>query len=196
MGPEDALEAILYEQGARRLETVLDAPISDWSGSRGESLRIHRGAVLLGDGRLEARVLDLTRSYREDQAPPGDWMFLESGPDLNLVLAAPESGASGDVAYSGWALLGDEELRWPSVRMKWEEVRAFEEARRDVPVAWRFASDDEEIVGTITSSAAYLRAGEGEGPLLPVESLFRVRGTLEIRGDSMQVRGLVRHVQR
>ncbi len=196
VGAGDALEAILYEQGARRLETALETPIADWSGSRGESLQLHRGALLLGDGRLEARVLDLTRSHREDQVPPGDWIFLEGGPELNLILASADVGAGADASYSAWALHEDEELRWPTVRVIWEEMRPFEEARRDVPGAWRFVSDDGELIGTVVSVAAHLRAEPGDGPLLPVESLFRVRGSLEIRGDSLPVRGLVRHIQR
>jgi len=41
-----------------------------------------------------------------------------------------------------------------------------------------------------------LRTGAGEGPLLPVEGLYQVSGSLVLAGDSIEVRGLVRHLQR
>ena len=79
--------------------------------------------------------------------------------------------------------------------MVWSSVRSFEEARRDVPVEWEIRSLNGELEVTIASAGMELRAVEGEGPILPVDGLFQVTGVVVLAGDSLEVRGLVRHVQ-
>ena len=79
--------------------------------------------------------------------------------------------------------------------MVWSSVRSFEEARRDVPVEWQIRSLNGELEVTLTSAGMDLRAVAGEGPRLPVEGLFQVTGSIVLGGDSLEVRGLVRHVQ-
>ena len=79
--------------------------------------------------------------------------------------------------------------------MYWASLIAFEEARRDVPVEWEFRSPNGELVVTIASAGRELRAVAGQGPRLPVEGLFQVTGLVVLAGDSLEVRGLVRHVQ-
>ena len=192
VGPGDVLERILFEEGPRQMEVVIDEGISDWSGNRGETFRIHRGAILLGDRRLEGMVLDMTRVRRLDAPPPGDWMFLTGHRRLAVVTAA--SGASP--RYTAWGRLGDEQFRWPDVEVEWSSVRSFEAARRDVPVAWTIRSADGKLDVTLRSTGMELRAGVGAGPLLPVEGLYQVSGEIVIDGDSLPVRGFVRHVQR
>lgn len=122
-------------------------------------------------------------------------MYLQGGPELSLVLEAPVAVPAGEVSYTGWALMGDEQLEWPDVQVRWSEVRAYEDARRDIPVAWEIRSLDGQLTGTLTSLAAYLQVGPGDGPQLPVAGLFRVRGDLVISGDSIVVHGMVRHIQ-
>ena len=68
-------------------------------------------------------------------------------------------------------------------------------ARQDVPVSWRVATEDGAPVGDLQVSAAQIRAGEGPGPVLPVDALFLVSGTLTINGREYPVRGLFRHTR-
>jgi hypothetical protein len=78
----------------------------------------------------------------------------------------------------------------------WNSVRSFEEARRDVPVEWGLRSPDGEVELTLASTGMELRAEGGEEPILPVNGLYQVTGSVVLAGDSLEVRGLVRHVQR
>jgi hypothetical protein len=139
--------------------------------------------------------VDMSRSRRLDQPAAGDWLYLQSGADLSLVLEAPVAEPTGEVIYTGWALMGDEQLEWSDVQVRWSEVRAYEDARRPIPASWEIRSPDGELSGTLSSTASHLQIGEGDGPLLPVAGLFRVQGSLIIAGDSMVVRGIVRHIQ-
>ncbi len=195
VGEGDALEAILYEEGVRQLDILIGEPIADWSGTRGEVFRVHDGSMLLGGQPADGLLLDVNRAHQPDDVPPGDWIFLEGGPSLTVVLEAPVGIPPGSTPYIGWARLGDRELRWPRVDVEWTETRAFERARRDVPVAWSIASGDGALAGTLSTVAMQLTAGEGAGPILPVDGLFQVRGTLTIDGDSYEVRGVLRHIQ-
>ena len=192
VGPEDVLEEILYEEGPRQLEVIIDEGMSDWSGRRGETFRIHQGAVHFGNLRIEGMVLDMSRAHLREGPFPGEWMFL-TGPG-RLALMIEETG--GSPSYTAWGRRGEEEYRWPEMEVEWSSVRSFEEARRDVPVAWEIRSTDGEMELSLFSTGMELRSVAGEGPLLPVEGLHQVSGSLVIAGDSLEVRGLVRHVQR
>ena len=191
VGPDDILEAILYTEGPRRLEVIIAEGISDWSGSRGETFRIHQGVMHFGNLRIDGIVVDMSRVHLRGGPLPGEWIFV-TGPGP-LVLMMEETG--GFPKYSGWGMRGDEAYRWPEVEVEWSSLRSFDEARRDVPVAWDVRSSDGDIALSLASDVMELRAVDGEGPLLPVEGLVQVSGALVFRGDSMEVRGLVRHVQ-
>jgi len=79
--------------------------------------------------------------------------------------------------------------------MVWSSVRSFEEARRDVPVEWEIRSLNGGLEVTLVSAGMELRAVAGEGPILPVDGLFQVTGLVVLAGDTLEVWGLVRHVQ-
>ena len=72
---------------------------------------------------------------------------------------------------------------------------AVEEARRDIPEEWEIRSLNVELAVTISNAGMDVRAAAGEGPILPVEGLFQVTGSIVLAGDSIEVWGLVRHVQ-
>ena len=192
VGPEDVIEEILYEEGPRHLEVIIDEGMSDWSGSRGETFRVHQGAVHFGNLRIEGMVLDMSRAHLREGPFPGEWMFLTGPRRLAIVVESP----GGSPAYTAWGRMGEEDFRWPEVLVEWSAVRSFEEARRDVPVEWKIRSLDGELEVTLTSAGMELRALEGEGPILPVDGLFQVTGSVVLAGDSLEVRGPVRHVQR
>jgi hypothetical protein len=201
------LEQILFAQGPRQLEVVIDEGISDWSGNRGETFRIHQGAALFGDQRVEGMVLDMNRARLRDGPEPGEWMFLTGARRLAIVVES----TGGSPAYMAWGRLGEEEFRWPDVQVEWSAVRSFEQARRDVPVAWEIESSGGGVLeggmtlslasagmepGTNGLGSGVVQAQPGQGPILPVDGLFQVTGSVVIAGDSLEVRGLVRHVQR
>ena len=197
VGDEEDLDRIVFEEGARQLHVVLDDALVEWSGQRGETFRIVEGALLLSSQRVPGVVLDMARARRAGDRPPGDWAVLTSGDSLQLVVYSPEArppGAPG--TWRGWARLDGTDLHWPSVTVEWTGTRGFEPARREVPVSWSLASSAEELTGALEVRGAELRAGEGEGPQLPVDALFDVGGTVTVGGRTYPVRGLLRHAQR
>lgn len=195
VGAGDALEAILFEEGARQLDVLIDEPVADWSGNRGEAFRVHDGSVLLGGRRVEGRLLDVNRAHRPGETPPGDWIFLEGGPSVTVVIEAPVGPTTAASTYTAWGYLRDREMRWPRVEVSWTETRAFEPARRDVPVAWSVASADGRLTGELSTVTMQLSAGMGAGPILPVDGLYQVRGDLTMDGRAVSVRGVLRHLQ-
>ena len=84
-------------------------------------------------------------------------------------------------------------IAWSGLTLTPVEVRAFQPARRDVPVSWNVAAEDGAPVGDLQVSAAQIRAGEGSGPVLPLDALFLVSGALTLEGREYPVRGLFRH---
>ncbi len=195
IGAGGNLERILFEEGQRQLEVVIDEWMSDWNGNRGETFRVHQGAALFGDQRVEGIVLDMNRARLRESPEPGEWMFLTGPRRLVIVVESP----GGSPAYTAWGRIGEEAFRWPEVQVEWSAVRSFEEARRDVPVEWDIRSTgsiDGGVQLTLASAGMELRAEEGAGPILPVNGLYQVTGWAVLAGDSLEVRGLVRHVQR
>lgn len=196
MDEGEAIQAIVFEGGPRRLEVDLGATRSQWTGSQGETYLVADGAAVLSDRRVPGLVLDLARQRRADNQPPGDWMFLTSGDSVQVVLSG--IGPKGSVgAFEGWGRLKDKsEIPWRDLTVSWVETRAFEPARREVPVKWSFAAGNGDMATDLEARATHIEAGEGEGPLLPLDALFEVAGTLRIGDADYPVRGLVRHVQR
>ncbi len=185
------LQRILFAEGQRQLEVVIDEGMSDWSGNRGETFRIHQGAALFGDQRVEGIVLDMNRARFRDGPEPGEWMFLAGPGRLAILVASP----GGSPPYMAWGRRGEDEFRWGEVDVIWSSLRSFEEARRDVPDQWQIRSLNGDLEVNLTNAGMELRAAEGVGPILPVDGLFQVTGSVVLHGDTLEVRGLVRHVQ-
>lgn len=196
VGEEDALEQIVFDEGPRQLDVVLQSPIVEWDDQRGETFRILQGALVLSNTHVPGLVLDMTRGRRVLDPEGGDWAFVAAGDTLQVVLHAGEARPPGSPeAFRAWARVGDRELDWPDVTVTWEGTRSFERARREVPVAWSAESTDGELRVVLRVRAAHVQAGEGEGPQLPVDALFAVEGDVRI-GDAVHpVRGLLRHAQ-
>jgi hypothetical protein len=193
MATGEALEAVVFEGGPRRLEVDLGTTRGQSSGSQLESYLVAEGAAILSDRRVPGLVLDFERQPRRENQPPGDWMFLTSGDSIQIVL----TGAGSRGPFEGWSRIGEQpEARWPDVTVSWAETRAFERARREVPVRWSFATGAGDMTGDLEARATHIEAGAGDGPLLPVDALFEVSGTFKIGAAAYPVRGLVRHIQR
>ena len=197
VGGGDVLRGLVFADGPRQLEVVLGATLAHWSNSRGGTFLVAEGATVLAERRMPGLVLDLTRAHRGEQLPPGDWMFLVSGDSVQVVLtSAREAMASESINYEAWAKLEDgREIPWRDVNVSWIEMRAFEPARRDVPVRWRITAGDGEMAVELERQTAQIETGTGTEPRLPIEALFEVAGTLRVSQVAYPVRGFVRHVQ-
>lgn len=197
VGQGDALERIFFEEGPRRLEVILGALLSEWSGPRAQTFRIHQGEAILSSGQVGGFVLDMARAWTGEDAPPGDWAFLLSGDSLQMVLEDTSPGGDPEGgSFSGWGLVDLTDRQWEAVRLSWVETRSFEPARRDVPVRWEILSENGEISGNLDAVNSFLEEGEGEGPMLPVNALYQVSGTVVLDAREYPVRGLIRHQQR
>ena len=196
VGEGEALEALLFEEGSRRLEVEIGSTRTEWSGSQGETFTIADGAAVLSERRLPGIVLDLAQAHRGESPPADDWMFLISGDSVQVVLSGTDELAAAVGTLEGWARLQDSrEMLWRDVSFSWTETRAFEEARREVPVRWSLATGDGEMSADLEVKTAHIEAGKGEGPLLPVDALLEVAGNLRIGETAFPVWGLVRHGQ-
>lgn len=196
VGPDDAILSVLFQEDPRELELTLENTLMEWVDQRGQSFRLMDAGVYIAEQRVNGMALDMARVRDSEQAEAGDWVFLVSGDSLQVVLESPrreEPGAPG--AYRGWARLDFRDLPFDSVTVDWGEVRAFQPARQDVPVAWTVTSIHGDLEGVLEVRTAQIQAGEGEGPVLPVDALFEVSGTLSLEGAAYPVRGLFRHVR-
>jgi len=194
-GGDDLIESIRFQEAGRRLELGLGEMLADWSGAGGESVRFFAAGSTTPTQDLEGVVLDLRRSRRAVDPSPGEWLFLVSGNNFQLFLDHPDAVEQGEATARAWSRVDFLDRRWPEVTVEWTELRAFERARRDVPVAWRFSTPGREISGELEVGAVHLQALEEEGPILPVEGLFEVRGEVQMEGRAFPVVGLLRHVQ-
>ena len=193
----DVVDGIIYEEGARRLETSLGDVRASWGGPRGEAIELLDGAAYLSDERVEGLVLHVARAASGATPPGGDWGLLASGDSLVLVLAADaEHGGEDEPIYRAWAAVGEGERVWTEVAVQWTATQAFPPARRDVPVGWRITTEERQLVGTVETLSADIEAGQGPGPLLPVRALYEVAGEVTIGNRRYPVRGLLVHERR
>jgi hypothetical protein len=196
-GREDGVDRLIFRQGPRELELSPGEFLAEWSNPEGSTFRLHRGTATFPSGSVDGFVLDLLRLWTGEEGRPGDWVFLHSGDGAQLLLEeqGPLPVSRAPARFRGWSRVAFQQQPWPEVEVSWEAVRAFEPARRDIPVEWRLASPGSEVEGVIRAVSSHLSAGAGEGPLLPVSAFFEVEGELRIMGEAFQVRGLVRHLQ-
>ncbi len=197
VGEGDAVEQILFSEGPRQLELELSGdPLIEWTGVRGQTYRLIDAAIYISDRRVGGMALDMARVHGADAPAEGDWAFLVSGDSLQVVLENPSGASPGTPgACRGWARLDFRDLQWPSLTIDWAEVRAFQPARQDVPVSWTITSLEDDVEGVLQVQSAQIQAGDGPGPLLPVDALFLVSGTLQVEGGAYPVRGLFRHTR-
>jgi hypothetical protein len=206
MGEGDALEEIFLRDPFLEMATDVGLPLARWTGSPREVARFHRGTTRLAPGEDEDAVerdgflLDLGVSSGSVEGGWQDWIFVHSGDFFQgafLQRAEPE-GTEGDVAmntFEGWTRFAVRERRWPSVEVEWTEVRSFEDARRDIPVAWKLRTAEGEMEILLEAESSHLSTGEGDGAVLPVDAFFQLRGELRMEGDTVPLLGVIRHRQ-
>lgn len=199
VGRGGALESVVFRDPPRILELDLGEELVEWTGADGSTFRLESASALVGTRPFEGMVLDLARG-RDLSAPPfGDWAFLVSGDSLQVVLESPVEAAPGiEGAFRAFGRIDFRRLQWRDVTVEWTESRAYEPARRDVPGAWSFSSTERSnpgppLTGSLSSRSARLASEGGEGPVLPVEGLFVVSGTVALGDSEYPVHGLYRH---
>lgn len=194
VGQQDAVQTLIYGAGSRTLELEPGASLVEWNGSRGETFLLQEASLSIAGQGIRGVLLDLGRARRREDPLPGDWALLVSGDSLHVVLSSPREGPDDQAGPSeGFGRLDLREIQWPEVSVDWSETRAFEPARRGVPTGWRVSTPEGDLEGALESVSAELEAGELDGPVLPVDGLFVVRGTLQVLGADYPVTGLVRH---
>ncbi|MEX2527754.1 MAG: hypothetical protein WEA09_08980 [Gemmatimonadota bacterium] len=192
----DALDRMVFREGGRRLDLEFGNLRTEWAGPGGETIRLHDGSLILPALDEPGLLLDLARSRTTEASPAGDWAILISGDSLQVVLEEPQIGeVRSGTPYRGWTRFALQDLTWPQLFVEWSLMRPFERARRDVPVAWTFASSDGRLTGELTALSMQLTAGEGTSPLLPVEGFFYLEGTVTLDGRLFPIQGLLRHQQ-
>lgn len=197
VGQGDALESILFQEGGRNLEVMIDELLVEWSGQQAQTYRVHEATIALSDQTVRGHLFDLSRAWVPDSDPePGDWAILVSGDSVQMALEdlALESGEEGG-SFTVHGRVSFLDRQWQDVSLAWAEVRPFEPARRDVPMEWDILSPEGDLTGHLSSTASFLEVVDGEGPVLPVDGLFQLSGTLTLAGDEYPVRGFLRHRQ-
>ena len=199
VGRGGVLESVVYRDPPRLLEVDLGEELVEWTGADGSTFRIESAAAALGSRTFQGLALDMTRGRELSNPPRGDWAFLVSGDSLQVILESPtEAPAGTDGGFRAFGRIDFRRLQWRNVTVDWAESRAYEPARRDVPGAWTFSSTEDigpgpSLTGSLTSRSARLSPGTGEGPVLPVDALFIVSGTVALGDSEYPVHGLYRH---
>jgi hypothetical protein len=198
VGENGAIEALELRDPIRAVTLDIGIPLAQWSGPGAEGVRFHRALLQMADTTASGFLLDLNRAWQDPAQERGDWIFVQGGDGFQLALSeAAEIARSPDMTrFRGWGRIAGREMQWGALRADWREVMAFERARRDVPVVWEIATSDDELHGTLEVVSSHLRAGEGEGPLLPVDAFHLVRGSFAFEGDTFEVTGIARHRRR
>ena len=187
----DALTALLYRSAGRQLETWLGEALAGWSSRPGELIQVREASTILSENAVAGTLVDLSFGGQATDAMPASWGLLVSE-ELHVFLRGPFDAAA-DSTFQGWGRLRARNFAWPDVVLAATGSRAFEPARRDVPVAWRLQSPDADLTGRIEAMSTHMEAGEGPGPQLPLISISEVEGSITIETIPYEVRGILYH---
>ena len=189
VGERDALTALLYRGEGRELETWLGEALAGWSSRPGELIQVREASTLLSESAATGTLVDISFAREASQATPGSWALLISE-NIQVFLRGPFDAAA-DSTFQGWGTLRARNFDWPEVAVTTTRSRAFEPARRDVPVAWRFQSPDADLTGRIEAMSTHMEAGEGPGAQLPLIAISEVEGSITLETVPYPVRGVL-----
>ncbi len=195
---EGRLESLRLRSAPPALRTRLGIVLADWSTAPREGVRFHRAVTEVEGEGVEGFLVDYAGITGPGQQPRGDWLFLQGGDVFQafFVAVTPATAETPVLpTWMGWTRIAVRERRWSALEMEWDEMRAFEDARRDIPTRWELRSPEGELEVVVESVGSHLEALEGEGALLPVEAFFTVRGEASFDGETVAVHGVLRHRQ-
>lgn len=196
------VEALWYESAGRRLRLDVGDPRSAWHGGERERFRVLGGAVTIGTSRRAGLVIEeLQVSSRRTAGEPEtlhDRIVLLDREGLALYLLHERAAGTPDGATGGsaWVLTPGTEEAAQEGRVEWLEVRPLEEARRDIPLRWRFAAAGAGVAGEVEALGYHATLGAERGGRRDVEMRYTVEGWIERNGERVEVMGIVRHRQR
>ena len=199
VGGPAQIEAFDFQRGERQLRLELDSPLSDWQQGDETRFRLLRGRAIVGTEVVSGPVLELLRHDRilEDGWAPGqdfDAVFLSTGDSIQLVLAETLSGDGEGEGYA-WIRTPSAERTWEDGELRWLEVRAYQDARRDIPIRWSFRVPGADVTGELESEGFDAILGPERGGRRAVEIRYTVSGWVELGGVRRDVVGTIRHTQ-
>ncbi len=192
VGLDDALREIYFQEGLRDLSVRLGEVAVEWSGQSGETYRLLTGTTRLAGVETAGLVLDAFTARDSDAAQRAELALLSDGDRLQLLLANRE----GPVPHRAWARLGPVVHAWNEVELVWHETRAFERARRELPVVWRIAAENPALEGEFEAVSSHQHTLSAAGALLPVWGVYEVSGHVTIEGERFDVKGFLRNFLR
>ncbi|MGH7457686.1 MAG: hypothetical protein ACREKN_01215 [Longimicrobiaceae bacterium] len=187
-GPAE-LESLLFERGERTLRLDITGVAAAWTPVGPLRVRLLQGRLNLAGERVTGPVLEVQRIGSADAAGlPFEWLFL-TGEGVEPLVAARSGGEAG------WARLGEEERSGEQLTLEWTELRPLEEARRDIPTAWRLGVPRERVTGRVTASGFDAVLGEERRGRRAAEVFYTVEGEFTTGGDTREVYGVAHHAQ-
>ena len=192
VGQEDALREIYFQEGVRDLSVRMGEAIVEWGGQQGETYRLLNGTTRLAGVETSGLVLDAFTA-RTSEADEASELALLTGVDSFQLLLADSEGAG---SHRAWARRDTVTYSWPEVDVTWPEVRSFERARRDIPVAWTVASTEPFLSGEFEAVSSHQHTMRGTGARLPTLGVYELAGHVTIGTERIAVKGFLRHLQR
>ncbi len=199
VGGPAGLEAFHFERGDRHLRLEMDTPLTEWQQGSESRFRLLRARAIIGTEVHTGPVLELLR-FEETLAdgwPPGqdfDALYLSTGDSIQMVLAETLSGDNKDEGYA-WLRTPSAERTWDDGELRWLEVRAYQDARRDIPVRWSYQIPGADVSGELDAAGFDVILGPERGGRRAVEIRYTVSGWMEIGEQRREVVGVIRHTQ-
>jgi hypothetical protein len=195
------IEWLSFSSGDRRLRLEMNEEAEGWYGAERERFRISSGTLRLATEAIGGSVVEEMRvTGRPDTADGGgvlDRIILLDREGLALYLLHERMETATDTVHRpSWVLARGMSQPSQDGRVRWVQVRPFEDARRDIPLHWAFAAPDARIHGEVTALGLDAFLGEEQGGRRGVEVHYNVEGWLERDGNRVEVVGIVRHEQR
>lgn len=200
-GGSTELDALVFRRGERALRLQMNEALSAWSGRdeiRYRLLRGHlhfRGTVVPGTVLETQQILRPARSTAEGGGE-FDWLFLTDGGSLRLLLSEAMGSARERKPTFAWVPLPDGERSWDRAEIRWQELRPFPDARRDIPVRWSYRIPEAGWEGEVWSLGSAAEVGLERGGRRAVEIRHTVEGWASLEGgERRRVVGMMRHGQ-
>jgi hypothetical protein len=194
-GPAE-VEALWYQRGERSLRLQLEQPLSGWHQANAARYRLLRGQLALGPERTTGMILESLQVQPAGRVPrDSDLLFLTAGDSLALVLGETLSREGSAGRGFAWSWTRRSEQGWGRAEVRWLELRAFEEARRDIPLHWSFRVPEAAIHGEVSALGMEARVGAERPGRRAVEIRYTVEGWVEIGEARSPVVGVITHIQ-